>query len=119
MKQTQKFKLIENNINPGKPDAHRVNLVAEEIYWENNYTSRPYVTDGHEFESYRPAYRAGVEGYTQNPGQDFESLEPSIRNNWNISKGNSKLEWKQAREAARDAFGRLSGRNTEKSKVVL
>jgi len=100
----------------GEAIARDVNPTVEEQYWEKNYASRPYATDNYDFESYRPAYRAGIDSYTQNPNQSFETLEPSIRNNWNISKGESKLEWTQAREAARDAFGRLS--TNERNKVV-
>lgn len=95
----------------GEAIARDVNPTVEEQYWENNYKSRPYATDNFDFESFRPAYRAGIEGYAKSPEQSFESLEPSIKNNWNISKGNSQLEWDQAREAARDAFGRLSDKN--------
>jgi hypothetical protein len=100
----------------GEAIAREINPTAEEQYWENNYRSRPYATDNYDFESYRPAYRAGIDSYSKNPGQSFESLEPSIRNNWNITRGNSNLEWDQACEAARDAFGRLS--ENDRNKLV-
>ncbi len=80
----------------------------EEIYWEKTYVTRPYIVTGHDYASYRPAYRAGIDGYVARPTESFDNLEPSLRNNWNITRGNSTLEWDDARHAARDAFSRLS-----------
>jgi hypothetical protein len=92
----------------GEEIAREVNPSAEEAYWGKNYHTRPYIIVGHDYESYRPAYRVGVDGYVANPAESFDNLEPSLRNNWNLSRGNSTLEWAEAREAARDAFSRLS-----------
>lgn len=92
----------------GEEIARDLNPTAEELYWEKTYRTRPYIVDGHNYASYRPAYRSGIDGYIANPKESFESLEPSLRNNWNIARGDSKLEWEQARHAARDAFSRLA-----------
>jgi hypothetical protein len=92
----------------GEEIARAVNPTAEEAYWAEHFPMRPYNDAGHEYESYRPAYRAGIDSYIANPGESFENLEPSLRNNWNLARGNSPLEWTEAREAARDAFGKLS-----------
>jgi hypothetical protein len=92
----------------GESIARDVNPTLEETYWGHTYHTRPYIIVGHGYESYRPAYRVGIDGYLANPTENFDSLEPSLRNNWNIARGNSKLEWSEAREAARDAFSRLS-----------
>ena len=51
-----------------------------------------------------------MEAYRNNPQETFESLEPSLQNNWNIDRGASHLEWDQARHAARDAFRRVATR---------
>ncbi|MES2983950.1 MAG: hypothetical protein V4735_02035 [Pseudomonadota bacterium] len=92
----------------GESIAREVNPTLEEKYWEQNYQTRPYVTADRDFAAYRPAYRYGIDSFRSNPDGDFEQLEPSLRNNWNIARGDSKLEWDEARHAARDAFGRLS-----------
>ena len=92
----------------GEEIAREVNPTVEEKYWGENYHARPYIVAGHDYESYRPAYRAGIDGYMASPNESFDQLEPSLRNNWNISRGNSKLEWNEARPAAQDAFSRLS-----------
>lgn len=94
--------------------AHSYNVVEEETYWEQNYRERPYVEEGHDFDRYRSAYRYGAESYSINPEQSFEDLEPSLRNNWNIARGKSTMEWNEAREAARDAFERLSDRESSR-----
>lgn len=98
----------------GENIAREVNPTIEEAYWEQNYHARPYVMTSYDFEAYRPAYRSGIDSFRNNPGQSFDSLEPSLHNNWNIARGNSKLEWEQARLAARDAFNRLSVSDSRK-----
>lgn len=95
----------------GESIAREVNPTLEEEYWEQNYHNRPYIAANSDFETYRPAYRFGIDGFHNNPERNFDELEPSLRNNWNISRGDSKLEWEQARHAARDAFSRLSTSN--------
>ena len=84
------------------------NKEDQERHWELNYHTRPYVKKGHDFETYRPAYRAGIDSFINNPEESFDNLEPSIRNNWNIDRGGSNLEWSDARDAARDAFDRMA-----------
>ncbi len=95
----------------GESIAREINPTAEEAYWEENYTTRPYVTRGSDFETYRPAYRYGVDAYSRNANREFNDIEPSIRNNWGMARGDSSLEWENAREAARDAFDRLKDSN--------
>jgi predicted lipid-binding transport protein (Tim44 family) len=97
----------------GESIAREVNPTLEEKYWSANYQSRPYVIKESSFETYRPAYRYGVEAYTKAEGRDFDDIEPSIRNDWGNVRGESKLEWKEAREAARDAFERLNNPENE------
>ena len=92
----------------GEEVARDVNPSREEEYWEANYSTRPYIIAGHDYTSYRTAYRTGIDSYVANPKETFDNLEPSLRNNWNIARGNSRLEWAEARHAARDAFSRLS-----------
>jgi len=89
----------------GEDIAREINPTAEEAYWEENYRTRSYVRQDAEFETYRPAYRYGVEAYRTNPGKSFDELEPSLRNDWGADTG---LDWNEAREAAKDAFTRVS-----------
>lgn len=74
------------------------------VWWEENYASRPYVKAGSTFDTYEPAYRSGIEAARAREGRDFADLAPSIENNWNMARGNSQLEWNDARPAVEDAF---------------
>lgn len=93
----------------GEDIAREINPTAEEQYWEEHYRTRSYVTSDADYETYRPAYRMGVDAYRSNPGKRFDDLEPSLRNNWGAD---NHLGWEEAREAARDAFTRLENDRT-------
>lgn len=92
----------------GENIAREINPTAEEQYWEENYRGRPYVRQDADFETYRPAYRYGVDAFQAHPGRSFDDLEPSLRNNWGADRA---LDWREAREAARDAFTRAGDKN--------
>lgn len=96
----------------GEDIAREVNPTLEEEYWEENYRTRDYVREDASFETYRPAYRYGVEAYRANPTRSFDDLEPSLRNNWGADTG---IDWEEARHAARDAFTRASESRTRRS----
>lgn len=74
------------------------------VWWQENYSTRPYVKAGSPFDMYEPAYRSGIEAARDRNGRDFKDLAPSIENNWNMARGNSQLEWDEARPAVEDAF---------------
>ena len=90
----------------GEEVARSVNPTAEEQYWEANYRSRPYGTRV-DYESYRPAYRYGIDAYTKYSSRDFNEIEPTLNKDWAGARGNSTLEWEEARDASRDAYDRL------------
>jgi hypothetical protein len=91
----------------GESIARSVNPTAEEKYWEENYKTRDYVTTDRDFETYRHAYRYGVDAYTRHEGRAFDEIEPQLKSEWEKSRGDSILDWDQARPATRDAYGRL------------
>lgn len=92
----------------GENIAREVNPTLEEQYWEEEFHRRDYGDEEASFAEYRSAYRYGVDAYIDNPTGTFDDLEPSLRNNWGAQ--GSELSWEEAREAARDAFTRLSAR---------
>ena len=92
----------------GETIAREVNPTVEEQYWSENYKTRPYVRDGQDFETYRSAYRYGVDSYSKYPNKSFADLEPNIRNDWGSARGTSTLDWDNAKEPARDAYDRLN-----------
>ena len=91
----------------GKGAAEKVNPTVEDAYWRDNYSSRPYVRDRASYDEYQPAYRVGWESATEHRGRRFDEVEPEIEKRWSTSRGNSRLEWSDARNAARDAWDRV------------
>ena len=87
--------------------------VGEDIFptqlswWKENYQTRSYARPGMDFSHYEPAYWYGMNASVSNKDADFESMEPSIKNNWGLARGDSTLEWDDARDAAREAFLRV------------
>lgn len=82
-------------------------------WWKANYSSRPYITEGKNFDTYEPAYRYGIDtaiANKNNVDRDFNTLEPNLRNNWNIARGKSSMEWDEAKYATRDAFEKANNR---------
>jgi hypothetical protein len=92
----------------GKAIAKSIDPTAEEAYWRQNYSSRPYVTKGAAYDEYGPAYRYGVDAYGRYEGRSFEQAEPELMREWDRAKGTSKLTWENAKHATRDAWQRLS-----------
>lgn len=86
----------------------KVDPEAEDTYWRENYSSRPYANTGASYDEYRPAYRYGAESYTRYPDRSFEDVEPDLSRDWSTARGTSSLEWEHARHASRDAWHRVS-----------
>ena len=92
----------------GKGIAEMIDPTAEEAYWRENYSSRPYVASGSTYDDYGPAYRYGVDNYRRFEGGTFEQAEPELMRDWERAKGTSKLTWDNAKHATRDAWQRIS-----------
>src|SRR5829696_9807850 len=89
----------------GKGAAESVNPTVEDEYWRQNYTSRPYIDQGADYEAYRPAYRYGWESYDRYAGRSFDDVEPQLSTEW--ENRNNPLGWQEARGAVRDAWDRV------------
>jgi hypothetical protein len=99
----------------GKGVAEGVNPTAEDDYWRQNYSSRPYAEPNRTYEQYQPGYRTGYEGYARHAesGRTYEEVEPELQTEYERTNSASGLPWSQARHAARDAWSRLhEGRGT-------
>jgi len=92
----------------GKGVAEMIDPTAEDAYWRENYSSRPYVAKGASFDDYGPAYRYGVDNYVKYDGDSFDEVEPELQRDWDRAKGNSRLKWEDARLATRDSWQRIS-----------
>lgn len=83
--------------------------VAEDTYWRDNYSSRPYAS-GASYDEFGPAYRYGVDSYAKYQGRSFDEVDADLSRDWGSIRGKSSLDWERARPAARDAWQRLSDR---------
>lgn len=83
--------------------------VAEDAYWRDNYSTRPYA-GGSSYDEFAPAYRYGVDSYSKYQGRSFDDVDADLSRDWGSTRGNSSLDWDRARPAARDAWDRLSNR---------
>ena len=75
----------------GQGVAQMVNPVDEDAFWRENYVRSPEYIQGYTYDDYAPAYRAGYEGYGCHKGSTFESSEPTLRSEWEQTKGASRL----------------------------
>jgi hypothetical protein len=92
----------------GKGVGKAIDPAAEEAYWRQNYSNRPYVQGSGSYDDYGPAYKYGVDTYSRNQGRTFDEAESELSRDWGRARGRSGLEWENARHATRDAWDRLS-----------
>jgi len=81
---------------------------VEDAYWRDNYASRPYVSQGQSYDDYQPAYHYGANAYSKYPSRSFDEVEPELGRDWHAARGESSLGWEHAKQAARDAWHRVS-----------
>ena len=91
----------------GKGIAEKIDPTAENAYWEENYSDRPYVND-EPYDEFGPAYRYGVSSYSRYPGKKFDEVEDDLARDWSGARETSRLEWDRAKLAARDSWQRVS-----------
>jgi hypothetical protein len=90
----------------GKGAAEAINPTVEDEYWRRTYATRPYVSSGSEYDTYRPAYQYGWESYARYQGRRFDEVESDLRRDWE-ARWESRMSWDKAREAVRDAWRRV------------
>ncbi len=84
-----------------------VDPTAEEAYWSENYADRPYVAEGHGYETYQPYYEYGYTAASHREGQAFEDAEPELQADYEkhyVPAGGE--EWSKARHPVKDAYDR-------------
>jgi hypothetical protein len=91
----------------GKSVAATIDPDAEDLYWRDNFETRPYA-NAYSFDEYRPAYRYGVETHQRYPGRQFDDIEDDLQRDWDTHRGSSNLKWEHAKLAARDSWHRVS-----------
>lgn len=99
----------------GKAAAEAIDPTAEDSYWRQNHSNRPYAK-GSDYASYQPAYRYGWEARSRHPEASFDDVQDDLETEWAEARGTSKLEWQNAKLAARDAWDRISTSPPRKAK---
>jgi hypothetical protein len=77
---------------------------AQEAHWAANYSTRPYVEAGEDYDDYAPAYLYGIYYYHSNPERQFDSSEADLSNGWDAARGDSPLDWRKAKPAVEEAW---------------
>ncbi len=91
----------------GKAAGHVVNPEQESNYWRGAYQSAPYYTPGYTYDDYGPAYELGYNSRGRYAGTTFDSVENNLADDWERSKGTSRLSWQQAKSASRAAWDKV------------
>jgi len=93
----------------GKGAAEAVNPTVEDAYWRDNYVSQPWVERTYTYDDYQPAFRSGYESYSRyrGTGKTYNEIEPELRQNWERTRGRSRLDWERAKSASRAAWDRV------------
>jgi len=92
----------------GKGIAELVDPTAEDAYWRQNYSSRPYYDAAWSYDDYSPAYQHAYNNYDSYRGKSFDEVEPQLGRDWDSARGSSRLTWDRAKDATRDSWDRLS-----------
>lgn len=88
----------------GKDVAESFNPTQADLYWQTNYSTRPYISKDVGYDYYRPAYNFGYEQRSKNPNKKFEEIEANLSQTWRSTSTNSSFEWGKARDAVRDSY---------------
>jgi len=91
----------------GQATAKAVNPTVEDAYWSANYDKRDYVVRHRPYAEYRPAYQYGWESRARLGDRPFHEVESDLGRGWDKVKGESKLAWAEAKQAASDAWHRI------------
>lgn len=102
----------------GKYTAEAVNPTGELEYWRGEYANRPYAASGRTFADYEPAYLHAASAYPTYYSRTWEEVEPELERDWTKKRGTSTLEWKDAREASKDAWNRIADRSKQTTSDV-
>src|SRR4051794_3744992 len=94
----------------GKGVAEGVNPTAEDAYWRNNYSRRPYAAN-RSYDDLAPAYRYGWESRGRYADRKFNDVENDLQHGWEQTKDKSKLAWSDAKHAVKDSWNRVTDRN--------
>lgn len=77
---------------------------ADEQFWHERYLQLPSVLANRTFADYLPAFRCGRQCREEFVERPFSEIEPELRQRWMTVRGESPLDWEDARYAVRDGY---------------
>lgn len=90
--------------------GEQIDPTAEDNYWRENYSSRPYYTEELTYDDISPAYRYGWEARSRYADSKFEDVESTLEQGWKETEHDVRLGWEQARNATQDAWNHAATR---------
>ena len=94
----------------GHASAEAIDPTREEAYWRAEHANANYYKEGYDFDrDMHPAYAVGYANRGRYPADArFEDHEDDLRRSWEEVKGDSRMDWNDARMASHDAWVRVS-----------
>jgi len=89
----------------GKGIGEMIDPTIEDSWLEENFSSRPYVEEGDNYEDFHPAYRYGALAEAKYGDAGIDLMEKQLQSDWDASKEN-KMPWTKAKGAVKDAYDR-------------
>lgn len=86
-----------------------IDWTAEDDYWRNNYTTRPYVGSDRNYDRWQPGYRYGWESAQRYQGRPWNDVESDLRSGWDRYEHRGTSTWEQIKDAVRDGWNRMTG----------
>ena len=105
-----------NNIDIGMPRTSPTtgkfsgNWNDDRTWWQENFSTRPYVSVDRRLEDYEPAYRFGFQSLSRYHGRKWNAVEPSLRADWQHFDGRGESTWESVKDAVRDAWDSITGK---------
>ncbi|MEO8438846.1 MAG: hypothetical protein ABI540_01365 [Spartobacteria bacterium] len=90
----------------------RIDLTAEEKYWQEHHETQPHASEGTTYEHYAPAYRVGAEAAEKYPGKEFHEIEDDLALDYQKHQIGEALPWDHVRGASKAAWMKVSGLNS-------
>jgi hypothetical protein len=93
----------------GHASAEALDPTREEAYWRAEHANTAYYNQAHDFDrDLHPAYAVGYANRHRYPAEArFEDHEADLQRSWEQVKGDSNIQWTDARMASRDAWNRV------------
>lgn len=101
----------------GKAVGESIDPTVEDEWLRDYVGTHEKVKKGESHETFRPAYRYGIEHAASRQDTRFEDVEPELEAGWETYRGESSMGWDRARGAARDAWDRTLQLREERLRV--